>query len=56
MKSEKYRLVFPFITNGCNSYFSLLIFNFSFTFTFRELPSNAHKQPCILLSQQQEPR
>ena len=54
MKSEKYRLLFPFITNGCNSYFSLFIFNFSFT--FRELPSNARKLPCILQSQQQEPR
>ena len=56
MKSEKYRLVFPFKTKAANPYFSLFIFNFSFTFTFRELPSNARKQPCILLSQQQEPQ
>lgn len=54
MKSEKYRLLFPFITNGCNSYFSLFIIHFSFT--FRVPSSNARKQPCILLSQQQEPQ
>ena len=56
MKSEKYRLLFPFITNGCNSYFSLFIIHFSFTFTFRVPSSNARKLPCILLSQQLEPR
>ena len=56
MKSEKYKLLFPFTTNGCNSYFSLFIFNFSFTFTFRVPSSNARKLPCTLLSQQQEPR
>ena len=54
MKSEKYRLLFPFITNGCNSYFSLFIIHFSFT--FRVPSSSARKLPCTLLSQQQGPR
>ena len=54
MKSEKYRLLFPFKTKAANPYFSLFIIHFSFT--FRVPSSNARKQPCILLSQQQEPR